>query len=211
MSSTTWLKCQAENTCGCNTIPCNGCPGPKGKNGVSVVGTYIHDGFLYLQLSNGQRLQAGECVGPMGPEGKQGVSVTHAFIENGYLILILSDSTQINAGYCMPQKEPIEFALNVQLTPNSNVYSITMSRSVMKTATGTAVLNFMVLPDLATTESKFTFQWEKQSIETPGELNWFIQCAESSSIKAKLIKERTFEVTFMPTSVGHHRVCFTAQ
>jgi hypothetical protein len=211
MSTTNWLKCQAENTCGCNSIPCNGCPGPRGKNGVSVVGTYIHEGYLYLQLSNGQRLQAGECIGPEGKQGEQGVSVTHASIQNGYLILILSDGTEINAGYCLEMQKPIEFALNVQLTPISNIYSLTMSRSVMKTATGKAVLNFMVLPNSATTESKFTFKWEKQSIETPGELNWFIQCVESSNIKAKLINDRTFEVTFMPSTVGHHRVCFTAE
>jgi hypothetical protein len=216
-SNENWIKCEMKNThtgCSSSCQECNACVlCPKGKQGipgVSIVGTYIHEDCLYLQLSNGQRLNAGNCRGPTGPKGEDGNYVVGAVIKDGYLIVYLSDGTEINAGYCLPPESPTEIILEASVSPLANIYNITTSRSALKPATGEAVFNFVILPIVANNLCSFTFEWVKHKTETQGEANWYVQCAEiTSGVQCKLISGRKFEVSFVSTGVGHHRICFS--
>lgn len=51
-----------------------GPPGPPGEPGVSVVNAYVssNPGDLFIELSDGQTINAGNVIGPQGPQGPSG-------------------------------------------------------------------------------------------------------------------------------------------
>jgi hypothetical protein len=213
-ASQNWINCEIKNSWqnNCETTDSKQClmcpPGPRGPAGVSVVGCYIHEGELYIQLSNAQRLNVGTCVGEKGDTGDPGVFVNAAVVRDGYLFIYLSDGTEINAGYVLAPEKPTESNILVRVTPGDNIFTSSISRSVVKSATGDVIINFMVLPINPNISSSFTFDWDRNSVETPGEPAWFIQSAENDKIQCKWINERKFEVRFLPSTSTYHRISF---
>lgn len=83
-----------------------------GKDGVSVIGTYINtNGELIITLSNGQTLNAGMVKGTTGDPGKDGedgvdgVSVVKVETNENYELLVtLSNGKTQNAGSVLPSR-----------------------------------------------------------------------------------------------------------
>ena len=83
-----------------------------GKDGVSVIGTYINtNGELIITLSNGQTLNAGMVKGTTGDPGKDGedgvdgVSVVKVETNENYELLVtLSNGKTQNAGSVLPER-----------------------------------------------------------------------------------------------------------
>jgi hypothetical protein len=213
-SSENWINCEIKNSWqnDCQTTDSKQClmcpPGPRGPAGVSVVGCYIHDDDLYIQLSNAQRLNVGKCVGDKGDQGEPGVFVTAAVVRDGYLWVYLSDGTEINAGYVLAPEKPIESNILVKVTPGDNVFTSSISRSVVKNTTGNVIVNFMVLPITPNIPLSFTFEWDRNFVETSGEPAWFVYSAENDKIQCKWINERKFEIKFTPSTSTYHRISF---
>jgi hypothetical protein len=185
------------------------CPqGPKGKPGVSTVGAYISDGSLYIQLSSGETINAGKCVGDKGDVGERGVSITSTVIRDGMLYIYFSDGTEHNAGYCVPPTPPNEVNLDVNFSQGTNIVAASMSRHVLKPSTGKAVINFMILPSVINVPTTFQFEWSRRPEETPGEPNYDMYSGDVAWVKCVYESNRRFSVSFTPTSLVYHRLCF---
>lgn len=71
----------------------DGAQGPQGPAGVSVVGANVqpNPGELYITLSDGTVINAGNVIGPEGPQGPQGPAGSTSNILN--VILVKQDYT----------------------------------------------------------------------------------------------------------------------
>ncbi len=77
----------------------DGLDGKLGHDGVSVVDTFVQDDDLFIRLSDGKLINAGDVRGPQGHQGLQGSSGGSSYRGGGVKKDMFVQDTQPNADY----------------------------------------------------------------------------------------------------------------
>ena len=113
----------------------NGAPGSDGEDGVSISSALVSGGALFVTLTDGTVLEAGDVVGPtgstgargpIGPIGPQGVSIDSVTLENDsgvdYLVFGFDNNTEEKVNFSAFLAGSVEFQ-SLELNQLSTIVS----------------------------------------------------------------------------------------
>jgi integrin beta 3 len=118
-----------------------------GNDGVSVIGAYLEDDVLKMELTGGARIVVGKIEPRKGDKGDAGVGINAAELVNGELVLSFTDGHTQNVGKLPVAKAP--------KAPTIDVPEISVSEPYAHNLTA-ADLEFLTFRDL--TVNGVTFQ-----------------------------------------------------